>query len=57
VASCASLQTASDLATTVFAAFGPVLVLLGQHLSPFELLGIALVMGASVGAVASRPAG
>jgi inner membrane transporter RhtA len=32
------------------------LVLLGQHLSPFELLGIALVMGASVGAVASRPA-
>jgi inner membrane transporter RhtA len=33
------------------------LVLLGQHLSPFELLGIALAMGASVGAVASRPAG
>jgi inner membrane transporter RhtA len=31
------------------------LVLLGQHLSPPELFGIALVMGASVGAVASRP--
>jgi inner membrane transporter RhtA len=33
------------------------LVLLGQHLSPFELFGIALVMAASVGAVAGRPAG
>lgn len=33
------------------------LVLLGQHLSPAEVFGIALVMAASVGAVASRPAG
>ena len=33
------------------------LVLLGQYLSTAELFGIALVMAASVGAVASRPAG
>jgi inner membrane transporter RhtA len=32
------------------------LFLLGQHLSPPELFGIALVMAASVGAVATRPA-
>jgi inner membrane transporter RhtA len=32
------------------------LVLLGQHLSPSEIVGIALVMAASMGAVVSRPA-